>query len=90
VIDWLFRNRETGRVTIVQAPNAPLLIFVVASGMRRLLNISGAFNAALLVVAVVALLYWGVLELVQGVNPWRRALGGGVIAWQLVSLALHR
>jgi hypothetical protein len=42
------------------------------------------------VVAGIVLLYWGVLELLRGVNPWRRALGGGVIAWQLVSLTLRR
>jgi hypothetical protein len=88
VFDWLFRSRETGRITIVQVPNAPLLAFVVSSGLRRLLDVSGGFNTALVVVAGIVLLYWGVLELLRG--PWRRALGGGVIAWQLVSLTLRR
>jgi hypothetical protein len=90
VIDWLFRNRETGRITIVQAPNAPLLAFVVSSVLRRLLDPSGALNTALALAAVAALLCWALLELLRGVNPWRRALGGGVIAWQLLSLGLHR
>ncbi len=30
--------------------------------------------------------YWGLLELFRGVNPWRRLLGLEVILWQLRTL----
>ena len=36
MIDWLFRNRHTGRITIAQVPNVPLGLFLVASGLRSL------------------------------------------------------
>ena len=32
--------------------------------------------------------YWGLLELLRGVNPWRRLLGLGVILWELRSLVV--
>src|SRR5207244_490573 len=41
VIDWLFRNRETGRITIAQFPNAALGVFLAASLLRRLLDPGG-------------------------------------------------
>ena len=31
-------------------------------------------------------LYWAFDELIRGVNPWRRALGLGVIVWQSLRL----
>jgi len=29
---------------------------------------------------------WALDELVRGVNPWRRILGGGVLVWQVAEL----
>src|SRR3954454_21984888 len=74
--DWLFRDRTTGRIVIVQWPNAPLLVFLVASIAKRLLHPHGAIGTALTVVAVAALLWWAGDEVVRGVNPFRRILGG--------------
>ena len=58
MIDWLFRNRQTGEITIAQMPNAPLIV-------------------------------WAGDEVLRGVNPWRRLLGGGVLAFTLVGLLLR-
>jgi hypothetical protein len=33
-----------------------------------------------------ALLFWAGDEILRGVNPWRRMLGAGVLAWELFSL----
>jgi len=75
VIDWLFRNRETGRITIAQFPNLALWIFLGTIVARWVVSEdSGAFTA-LRVVALVALGWWAVDEVVRGVNPWRRFLG---------------
>lgn len=86
MIDWLFRNRHTGRITIVQLPNVPLGLFVVASGLRWLLDPSGGLRTALGVLATAGLLWWALDEVVRGVNPWRRILGGAVLAGQAIKL----
>jgi hypothetical protein len=78
--DWLLRNRETGQITIVQMPNVPLGIFLVAAVVRRVVDPSGWPRTALTVVATAALTWWAVDELVRGVNPLRRILGGVVLA----------
>jgi hypothetical protein len=87
LIDWLFRNRETGRITIAQFPNVALWLFLVASVLRRLLDAAGSVDTALRVIATGSLIWWAADELLRGVNPWRRLLGGGVLAAQLVNLA---
>ena len=82
MIDWLFRNRHTGEITIVQLPNVPLGLFLVASVLRRLFDPSGGLRTTLEVLATVGLLWWAVDEVLRGVNPWRRFLGGAVLAGQ--------
>lgn len=78
--DWLFRNRRTGGITIGQWPNVPLWIFIVASVALRLLRPEGDVGRALAVVATMALVWWSFDEVVRGVNPFRRMLGGAVLA----------
>jgi hypothetical protein len=86
VIDWLFRNRHTGRITIGQLPNLPLWLFLAATGLRWLIDPSGGARTALDALATVALVWWGVDEVARGVNPWRRFLGGAVLAGQVLKL----
>ena len=74
--DWLFRDRESGRVVIAQWPNLPLIVFFVASIAKRLLHPQGAVGTALTVVSVASLLWWAGDEVLRGVNPFRRILGG--------------
>ena len=87
-VRWWFENRETGDITVAQFPNWPLfgvglcwVVGWVADEGSRWHDIAG-------VGIVVLWCYWGADELVRGVNPWRRLLGGGVILWQLTSLAV--
>ena len=84
MIDWLFLNRHTGRITIVQAPNLALWLFLVASVLRWLFDPSGGLRTALGVLSTAGLLWWAVDEVVRGVNPWRRFLGGAVLAGQVL------
>ena len=86
MIDWLFRNRQTGRITVAQFPNMALWVFLVASALRRFLDPGGWTGTGLDVVATGSLMWWAIDELVRGVNPWRRLLGGGVLAAQIVRL----
>lgn len=86
VVEWLFRNRKTGRITIAQFPNAALWLFVAATVLQRLLDPSGMLRTGLRLIAAGALLWWAVDELVRGANPWRRLLGGAVLATQAARL----
>jgi hypothetical protein len=38
------------------------------------------------VIATGGLLWWAADEVLRGVNPWRRMLGGGMLVAQLVKL----
>ena len=84
-VDWLFRNRRTGTLTIAQVPNVPLLVFLVAAGVRWLVHPTGGVGTVVDVVASIALIAWAVDEIVRGVNPWRRILGGTVLLGVAVS-----
>ena len=84
MIDWLFRSRETGRITIAQMPNLPLWIFIVAAALRAVFDPTGGARTALDVVATGALVWWAVDEIARGVNPWRRILGAVVLAGQVL------
>jgi hypothetical protein len=81
MIDWLFRNRRTGRITIAQAPNVTLAVFILAWLVNALFHPSGTAHTILVVVQVGALVLWAGDEVVRGVNPWRRILGGSVLAF---------
>ena len=87
VVDWWFRNRRTGAITIAQLPNPPLWMFIGATALRVALSPTGGTATALHVVSTVALAVWAVLEVVRGVNPFRRLLGGVVLAWQFATAA---
>ncbi len=85
--DWFFRNRNTDEITIVQAPNLPLWIFLGASVAGRLVN-GGDLDSVANATATGALGWWAVDEVARGVNPWRRALGAGGLS--LVALRILR
>jgi len=88
-IDWLFRDRQTGEIVIAQFPNLPLWIFLAMVVLRRVVpEDSGAFTV-FRAVALAALAWWALDEVMRGVNPWRRLLGlagsavviAGLLAW---------
>ena len=83
MIDWLFRDRNTGRITIAQFPNAALWLFLVATVLQLLLDPTGRLRTGLRLLAAAGLIWWAVDELLRGVNPWRRLLGGLVLAAQI-------
>lgn len=86
MIDWLFRNRRTGEITIAQFPNLALWIFLVAAVVRWLTSPTGTGATVIDVIAGGALLWWGVDEMVRGVNPFRRMLGAVVVTGELILL----
>ena len=58
--------------------------------MRWIFRPAGSVGTVVDVVATVALVAWAGDEVVRGVNPWRRMLGGGVLAVTVVGVALGR
>ena len=80
VIDWMFRNRRTGALTVAQLPNASLCVFLAITVVRLLASPHGSFRTALALVATVTLVWWAGDEVTRGVNPFRRMLGAVVLA----------
>lgn len=76
---WFFRDRRTGKIVIMQRPNIPLMVWILATVLGWFVH-----NNIVMVVGTVALVVWAVDEVVRGVNPWRRCLGGAVLAMLVV------
>ena len=60
-------------LSVAQFPNAPLGLWIVAKLIAA--PASGSLQSAAQLVAVIALAIWALLELVMGVNWFRRGLG---------------
>ncbi len=73
-----FRDAQ-GRIVIAQWPNYPLWIAIVCFFLTRL-SIIGFWGL------IISLLYWSFLEIVSGVNSWRRFLGFVVALSQFLKL----
>ena len=93
-IDWTFRDRTTGGITIAQSPNPPLWIFLILTALAWLAEwMGGSFGPAagwLRIAAHLALVWWAVDEIVRGVNPWRRFLGAITLIGLATLYALPR
>jgi len=74
------------RFPIVQFPNAPLIVGLVAGEVGAHTRADGHVFA--LSVSYVAMSIWAYLELTQGVNWFRRMLGVGYLAFAAVRVAL--
>ncbi len=82
----MFENRETGAITIAQAPNLLLWLVIAATAARWTLSPEGRWGTAVQVAFWCGLLLWALDELVRGVNPWRRCLGASVLLYGLVTV----
>ena len=88
-LDWFFRNRETGAITVAQVPNLVLWIVIVAAVLLWVWPSAGNLSTALTVVVKGGLIAWAGDEILRGVNPWRRCLGAAVALYELVTLLPH-
>ena len=85
-LSWMFRSRRTGRISLAQLPNWQLVVWFLASAVIRLGNPQGWGRDVLAVIASAALALWAADEVLRGVNPFRRILGGAVLAGLVFSL----
>jgi hypothetical protein len=72
---WFFQKRETGAITIVQAPNRSLWIVIVAGTLIWVGHPPERLGVVLEVIFKTALFFWAGDEVLRGINPWRRCLG---------------
>jgi hypothetical protein len=73
LFDKIFRD-SNGEIVIAQPPNPPLIVWLAAS-LLQLVFTTGEINRGLDAIAFGSLFTWAWLELFQGVNYFRRALG---------------
>ncbi|MDA9548855.1 MULTISPECIES: hypothetical protein [unclassified Bradyrhizobium] len=85
-LDWFFRSREIGAITIAQWPNLILWIVIVAGLLLWIWPSAGRASVVLTIVFKGGLMIWGADEIVRGVNPWRRCLGAAVVVYALTTL----
>ncbi|HVT75673.1 MAG TPA: hypothetical protein VHD87_01485 [Acidimicrobiales bacterium] len=85
---WLFEDRTTrdGHLVVWQWPNIPLWTWIVAAVLGHFL--SGGVGTVVHVIGAVGLAVWAVMEIGWGVNPFRRMLGGVVLAATVVGLLM--
>ena len=83
---WWFENRTSGEITVAQFPNWPLWGIAGAWIIDTLAETGSTLDDTMSWVQVALWAYWGGDELLRGVNPWRRLLGIGVLAWLAWSL----
>ena len=72
---WMFQNRDTGRFTVAQFPNAALALFLATLVVERVIDRGDVPGVTVRWTGTLALGWWAVAELRSGVNPWRRILG---------------
>jgi hypothetical protein len=83
---WFFQNRETGAITIAQAPNLVLWIVIAGGVLNWTWHPPGSLGVALEVVVKGGLFVWAIDEVLRGVNPWRRCLGATVLGYELTTM----
>lgn len=82
LFDRTFRDSE-GNIVIGQKPNLPILVWGAAT-LLQFIGFGGKFQAALELIAFGTLFTWAWMELFQGVNYFRRALGLVVLVGVLI------
>ncbi|OCQ98200.1 hypothetical protein BCD64_12860 [Nostoc sp. MBR 210] len=73
LVDKTFRD-SNGNIVIAQTPNLPLIVWFVTSILSLIFS-TGEINLVFDTLATGSLFTWAWLELFEGVNYFRRALG---------------
>ena len=82
----LWRRGQRGwpeRFPLVQFPNAPLIVAIVAAVVARIAD--GTVHDVARAVTEVGVIMWALLEIAQGSNWFRRLLGAAVLVWVVVA-----
>ena len=83
LIDKWFKDKN-GRLALVAAPNSALIIWGTAAVASHLAR-HGILHSSLSLIAFIAIIAWSLLEIFQGINYFRRALGSFILALTIYS-----
>ena len=78
---------KNGKYVVLQFPNAPLMVAIVAYGLRLVTDAQPLSNY-LGVVIDISLVIWAIMEIIWGVNLFRRIFGLVVIGFILFGLIM--
>ena len=81
-IEKCYKDKE-GRVVVTQIPNTALVVFVLSSVVTHITQ--GTVNQIAELVAFGTIFTWAWLEVFQGVNYLRRALGLAILVLIVVN-----
>jgi hypothetical protein len=85
--DTWFRTAE-GEIVVARTPNLPLIIFII-SGVFGVVSYHGFWHTLAQIVALLAIIVWGVLEAKTGVNRFRRLIGKAALVAVIIVLILY-
>ncbi|HEX5923914.1 MAG TPA: hypothetical protein VFY45_08785 [Baekduia sp.] len=86
----IYRRGQQGwpsRFVLVQLPNAPLWVGLGGGVVAAVID-DGVIHDGARIVGTAGLVVWAILELAQGVNWFRRALGAAFLAYLIGSRVL--
>lgn len=86
LFDRIFRDSE-GKIVIAQPPNLPMIVGISATLLRYALT-TGQIHTTLNLIAFGAWFTWAWLEIFEGVNYFRRALGA-ISLVAIIAIALN-
>lgn len=81
-----FTNRS-GKVVLGERPNIPIIIWLVATLLKAIINSTSALYRYIDSVGFIAIVIWALMEILQGNSPFRRVLGGVVLGITIYSRA---
>lgn len=82
----LFEDKD-GRVVLIQKPNTAILVWLMSMIIVRLTH--GTLQTRFQLLAFISLAAWAVMEILWGVNLFRRILGFGVVLVIVVTKVIN-
>jgi hypothetical protein len=79
-----FWKNNKGRTVLWQSPNLPLVVWIAAWLLTRVLPY-GQLNFVAALIAFGASFTWAWLEIFYGASPFRRSLGVMVMVWIILA-----
>lgn len=75
----IFKDKD-GKVVITQKPNLPIMVWFASVVINKFLS-GGVVSQFVSTIGTTAIAVWATLEIISGVNLFRRILGSVVLAF---------
>ena len=76
---------KNGHFVVAQVPNVPIVIWAVSIALNKLVQ-DQTVSTIISSIGTVSLTVWAMLEIISGVNLFRKILGSVVLAYIVYSL----